>query len=133
MKTLILLSSLLFSAHAFSTETVSTKEITISEEKATDTFSYYFGSIRVNQRSFVNYRITNTGSTPLDYQWERMQGDASYRATTNCFGTLYPGQRCSFTIEYAPYFQGPSSGLFEMQFAQGYGVRVYVSGNAVRW
>lgn len=133
MKTLILLSSLLFSAHAFSAESIPTKNIEISEEKAVDQFSYYFGTIRVNQRSFVNYRITNTGSTPLDYQWGRMQGDPSFRATTNCFGTLYPGQRCSFTIEYAPYFQGVNSGLFEMQFAQGYGVRVYVSGNARRY
>lgn len=132
MKTLILLSSLLFSTYAFSTETVPTKDIEISEEKAVDQFSYYFGTIRVNQRSFVNYRITNTGSYPLTYQWGRMMGDPSYRATTNCFGTLQPGRRCSFTIEYAPYFQGPSSGVFEMQFDQGYGVRVYVSGNAIR-
>lgn len=133
MKTLILLSSLLFSAYAFSNEAVPTKEITISEEKAVDQFSYYFGTIRVNQRSFVNYRITNTGTYPLNYQWGRMYGDPAFRATTNCFGTLNPGQRCSFTIEYAPYFQGVSSGTFEMQFDQGYGVRVYVSGNAVRW
>lgn len=133
MKTLILLSSLLFSVHAFSTEVVITKDIEISEEKAVDSFSYYFGNVRVNQRSYVSYRITNTGSTPLDYQWGRMQGDNSYRATTNCFGTLFPGQRCNFTIEYAPYFQGPSSGLFEIQFAQGYGVRVFVRGNATRY
>ncbi len=133
MKTLILLSSLLFSAHAFSTETVMIKDIEISEEKAVDQFSYYFGTVRVNQRSFVSYRITNTGSTPLDYQWGRMLGDSSFRARTNCFGTLLPGQRCNFTIEYSPYFQGYHSGMFEMQFAQGYGVRVYVRGNAVNY
>jgi len=130
MKTLILLSSLLFSAHAFSTETVVTKDIEISEEKAVDQFSYYFGTVRVNQRSFVNYRITNTGSTPLDYQWGRMLGDNAFRARTNCFGTLLPGQRCNFTIEYSPYFPSYNSGMFEMQFAQGYEVRVYVRENS---
>ena len=137
MKTLILLSSLLFSAYAFSEEIseepVETHNIEISVNRDDDNFSYYFGNVKIGQISYVKFNVINNGSTRLDFKSSRLEGNNAYKATTNCSRTLFPGQRCKITLIYAPFFEGPSAAVYVMNFLQDYRVRAYVSGNANRY
>ena len=133
MKILILLSSLLFSAHIFSEESVETHNIEVSVSRDDDNYAYYFGNVKIGQISYVKFNVFNNSSTRLDFKSSRLQGNNAYKATTNCSRTLFPGQNCKITVIYAPFFEGPSAAVFEMFFLQDYRVRAYVSGNANRY
>ena len=133
MKTFILLSSLLFSSYVFSEESVEIHNIEVSLDRQDDNYNYYFGSVKLGQISYVKYNVINNGNSRLDFKSSRIQGDNAYKATTNCSRTLFPGQRCKFTIIYAPLFLGSSAAVFEMHFLQDYRVRAYVSGYADRY
>ena len=133
MKILILLSSLLFSAHIFSEESVETHNIEVSVSRDDDNYAYYFGNVKIGQISYVKFNVFNNSSTRLDFKSSRLQGNNAYKATTNCSRTLFPGQSCKITVIYAPFFEGPSAAVFEMFFLQDYRVRAYVSGNANRY
>ena len=130
MKTLILLSSILFSNYVFSEESVETHDIEVSLDRLDDNYNYYFGKVRLGQISYVKFNVINNGNSRLDFKSSSIQGDNAYKATTNCSRTLFPGQRCKFTLIYAPYFIGPSAAVFQMHFLQDYRVRAYVSGYA---
>jgi hypothetical protein len=129
-KTFLLLASLVFSSAIFADETKSV-QLEISEEKGVDRHYYHFGSQWINTRSYINYRVTNTGTTPLVFQ-RAVVGGANFYARHNCTGILNPGARCQFTIEYAPFFEGYHMGYFRLSFNQGYEIHVDVSGDARR-
>lgn len=130
MKKLLIACSLLLTTPIFA-QSKSNVQIEISEEKGVERHSYYFGSVWIHSRNYVNYRVTNTGTTPLIFQSARI-GGMGYSARTNCAGGLPPKARCSFTIEFAPFFEGYHFGQFLMSFDQGYEILVNVSGQAVR-
>jgi hypothetical protein len=130
MRNLLIACSLLFSAHAFSNVT-ETKSISINQEKSVERHYYNFGMQRVNSRTMVEYRVTNTGSTPLNFQNSRIFG-MGFSAYHNCSGMLPPQGRCAFRIEYAPFFEGYSSGQFTLSFDQGSDIVVDLAGQAVR-
>ncbi len=104
LKTFLLLVTLLLSTGVFATEAKSV-QVEISEEKGVDRHYYFFGTQWVNTRSYINYRVTNTGTTPLAFQ-RAVVGGANFYARHNCVGVLNPGARCQFTIEYAPFLNG---------------------------
>lgn len=129
LKKILLACTLLFSATAFS----QTKAILIemNEDKGIERHSYYFGPVRINMPSFINYRVTNTGTTPLAFQRASI-GGIGFSARHSCTGVLNPQARCQFTIQYAPFFEGYNVGQFRLGFDQGYEIVVDVSGQGVR-
>ena len=132
MRNLLIACSLLFSAHAFSATNVEVKQIEINnQDKSYERHYYNFGMQRVHSRSMVEYRVTNTGNTALRFQDARIMG-IGYYANHNCSGVLPVGARCSFRIEYAPYFEGFHHGQFGLAFDQGSDIYVDLSGQAIR-
>ncbi len=129
MKKLLLICSLLLALPVFAAEKVE-GNIELSSEKGVERHYYYFGMVPVNSWSTITYRVTNTGSTPLNALRATI-GGANYRASTNC-RTLQPGERCSFRIDYQPFFEGYHTGRFQLTFDQDSTIVVDVSGQATR-
>ena len=130
LKKILLACTLLFSATAFSQ--IPDQSIEISEEKGVERHYYYFGQVRMNMPSFINYRVTNTGSIPLAFQRATISG-IDFSARHSCTGVLLPGARCQFSIQYSPFFEGYHFGQFRLSFDQGYEILVDVSGHGVRF
>lgn len=136
MKRLIIACSLVLTSSLFANEAIPSKlpsvEVELSENKEVDRLFTNFGTVRVGSFSYVNYYITNTGNQPLYFRNARIAGPGFY-ARHNCGGVLPQRGRCTFTIEYSPYFEGWSSGQFMMSFDPGYTVIVDLQGQAVRY
>ncbi|MCC2678965.1 MAG: hypothetical protein K0R29_1541 [Pseudobdellovibrio sp.] len=99
---------------------------------STEDYLYYdFGTVWINTRSAVRYTVTNNGLTPLTYQSAYVWG-SDYRADHNCTGILLPGARCQFEIVFWPFFEGISSGRFELNFVENDRITVDVRGWARR-
>jgi len=96
-----------------------------------DYLFYDFGTVWINTRSAVRYTVTNNGPTPLTYQSAYVWG-SDYRADHNCTGILLPGARCQFEIVFWPFFEGISSGRFELNFLENDRITVDVRGWARR-
>jgi hypothetical protein len=137
MKLLIIACSLLLSSVLFAQETNSSKttDIQISSDNADknlDHIFYNFGMIPVNTVQYANFTVTNIGNQPLYFRQARISGPGYY-ANTNCNQILIPGQRCFFTIEFRPWYEGFSSGQFMMSFDSSYTVIVDLTGQAFRY
>lgn len=130
MKKLLLVCSLFLALPVLANSTNVTGDIELSSEKGVERHYYYFGTQRVYSYSSIAYRVTNTGTTPLNMLRATI-GGANYRASTNC-RTLMPGERCSFRIEYNPFFEGYHTGRFLLTFDQDSQIMVDVSGQAIR-
>jgi len=76
-----------------------------------------FGRIWTNSRSSVRYTVTNTGDQPLTFQRATISGSA-FDASHNCAKGLLPKQKCSFTINFWPAFEGLYSGRFALNFVE---------------
>ncbi|AUN98373.1 hypothetical protein C0V70_09700 [Bacteriovorax stolpii] len=129
MKKLLLACSLLLSLPVFAKTNVQ-GNIELSSEKGVERHYYHFGVQRVHSYSSIAYRVTNTGTTPLNMIRATI-GGTNYGASTNC-RTLQPGERCSFRIDYRPFFEGYHTGRFTLSFDQDSHIVVDVSGQAVR-
>lgn len=77
--------------------------------------SYNFGTVWTQSRSFVRFKVTNSGTTPLTYRDAVIYG-ADYGARHSCVNGLLPNEKCSFEIEFWPMFEGYSSGRFILNF-----------------
>lgn len=139
MKKLIILCTLILSSLAFANDTISAPnavvEVEINQDMGSDKGSveqlyYNFGMIPVNMRTFVTYNVNNTGTYPLYAQNAYIQGGGHFGARHNC-RVLYPGQRCQFTLEFMPFYEGFHVGDFVLTFDQAQ-IRVRMSGHAVR-
>ena len=136
MKRLIIACALLLSSALFADTIQSrTNDIQISADSAdknVDRLYYNFGTIPQGSMSYVNYYVTNVGERPLFFREARLSGPG-YFARHNCGGVLPPrGGRCTFTIEFAPYYQGYYTGQFMMAFDQ-YTVIVDLAGQAYQY
>ena len=131
MKSLLILCAVFFQTNLFAT--VSNKEIKIelNQDKSVDHHSYYFGTVNVNLRTSVRYKVTNTGTTPLVFQKALISG-GSFDARHSCRNGLLPNEVCSFTINYWPMFEGYHFGRFNLMFDQSSEIIVDVSGQARR-
>lgn len=129
MKTFLLLVSLIFSLPVLA-QTSSVETIELSSEKGVERHYYYFGMQRVHSFSTITYRVTNTGTTPLNVVRATI-GGANFMANTNC-RMLMPGGVCSFRIDYNPFFEGYHTGRFTLSFDQDSHIVVDVSGQATR-
>lgn len=129
LKKFLISCSLLLSSALFA-ETNSLK-IEINEDKGVERHSYYFGMVNIHSTRFINYRVTNTGTTPLQFQSASI-GGIGYSARHSCTGLINPQSRCQFTIQYSPFFEGYHVGSFRLAFDQGYEILVNLSGQAVR-
>ena len=78
-------------------------------------YSHYFGMVMVNSYNTVRYTVTNTGTTPLQFQSANIWG-IDYRASHSCSSGLQPNQQCSFEIVYWPINEGSSSGNLDLTF-----------------
>ncbi len=125
-----MLSSALF-ANVTREENQPSVTVEISDNKEVDRLFTNFGTVRVNSFSYVNYTVTNTGNQVLQFRDARIYG-ANYRARHNC-RTLPPRARCTFTIDYTPFFEGWHTGQFTLSLDPGYMVVVDLQGNAVRF
>lgn len=105
--------------------------IELSDNKEVDRLFTNFGTLRVGSFSYANYNLTNTGNQPLYFRDARIYG-AGFFARHNC-RVLPPRGRCSFTIEFQPYFEGFHSGQFVLAMDPGYTVVVDLQGHAVRY
>lgn len=140
MKKLIILCSLIFlsmvSSMALANSTIPSAndvvEVEINQQKnSVEQLYYNFGIIPVNMRSWVTYNVNNTGAYPLYLQNAYIQGGGGqFGARHNC-RVLYPGQRCSFTLEFMPFYEGFHVADFVLAFDQAM-IRVRMSGHAVR-
>lgn len=128
MKKLLIACSLLLSLPVFANDVQG--NIELSSEKGVERHYYYFGMQRVHSYSTIAYRVTNTGTTPLNMIRATI-GGTNYSAATNC-RTLMPGERCSFRIDYRPFFEGYHTGRFTLSFDQDSHIVVDVSGQATR-
>ena len=129
LKKLLIALTLLTSSTIFAD--TQSLNVEINDSKAIERHYYYFGMVPVNFRSFINYRVTNTGTIPLVFQ-RAIVGGASFHAQHNCKGVLNPGARCQFTVEFSPFFEGYQVGYFRLSFDQGYEILLDLSGDARR-
>lgn len=130
MKRLLLVCSLFLALPVMANQAKVESNIELSSEKGVERHYYYFGVQNVNSWSTISYRVTNTGTTPLNLVRATISG-ANFSANTNC-RTIQPGQRCSFRIDYRPFFEGYHVGRFLLSFDQDSQILVDVSGQAVR-
>ena len=135
MKKLILACTLMLSNILFANESIPTQhqsvQIEISDDKEIDRLFTNFGTIPVGSFNYVNYYVTNTGNQPLFFRDARIYG-ANYYARHNC-KSLAPRGRCTFTIEYSPFYEGWHTGQFTLSLDPGYMVVVDLQGNAIRY
>jgi asparagine N-glycosylation enzyme membrane subunit Stt3 len=130
MKNLFFVLAIVFSSLAFANHPKAIK-LELNQEKATDFHYYNFGIVPVNYRTFVDYTVTNTGTTPLFFQRATIAG-AYFGAYHTCRNGLMPNQQCAFRIEYWPTLDGYHTGQFYLTFDQGSEILVNVSGQANR-
>lgn len=97
-------------------------EITVDGTKAVESAGYYhvnFGTTFVHSRISQSYVLRNTGATPLTFRDSFVSG-MDFAAFHGCSHGLLPNETCRFTIEYRPYFEGMSSGRFELNFFEDF-------------
>jgi len=82
-----------------------------------DSKSYNFGRVWINTRSVVRFNVTNTGDQPLTFKRASISGSA-FGASHNCAQGLAPKQKCSFSVEFWPAFEGIYSGQFVLNFVE---------------
>ena len=93
--------------------------------------SHYFGIVDVNSYNYVDFVVTNRGTTFLGFEGAYIRG-TDLRASTNCSRGLMPNEQCGFTIVYNPFFEGYHSGVFELYFSEGNEIVVDTWGEARR-
>ncbi|AGH96091.1 hypothetical protein [Pseudobdellovibrio exovorus] len=97
-------------------------EITAEANSVVNTADYYrldFGTTFVHSRLSQSYVLRNTGATPLTFRDARIWG-SDFAAFHGCSRGLEPNETCRFTIEFRPFFEGFSSGRFELNFAEDF-------------
>lgn len=132
MKKMILLLSLIISSSLFAETThqvADEVQISIGEEKATEFHFYNFGTIPVGMRRSTTYTLTNRMNYPIVLANTFLNGPG-FESFHNCWFELFPGQRCSFTLTFAPRYSGYNNGMYVMNFYQGYSIQINLSGNA---
>lgn len=82
-----------------------------------DSKYYNFGRIWINTRSVVRFTVTNTGDQPLTFKRATISGSA-FNARHSCAKGLAPKEKCSFSIEFWPAFEGIYSGQFILNFVE---------------
>ena len=136
MKRLIIACSLVLSSALFANDLITTNlpnvEIELSDNKEVDRLFTDFGRIPAGSYSYVNYYLTNTGNQPLYFRNARISGPGFF-ARHNCGGVLPQRGRCTFTIEFAPFYEGWYTAQFMMSFDPGYTVIVDLRGQAFRY
>lgn len=80
-------------------------------------YSYNFGTVWLNSLNYVRYTVKNTGDIPLEFKKASISG-AGYDAYHTCSRGLQVGEKCSFEIQFRPYWEGMHSGRFVLSFSE---------------
>lgn len=81
-------------------------------------FLYYnFGRQFVGSIRYARYDVTNTGTSPLQFNSAIISGSFDFAGYHNCTKGLLPGQQCIFEISYRPAFEGFDTGRFSISFS----------------
>jgi hypothetical protein len=137
MKKMIVIAMTWFAIALVSTQASAALEIKAKQNSIqtlvgpTQRLSHYFGIVDINSYNYVDFVVTNRGSTFLSFQGAYISG-TDLRARTDCSNGLMPNQQCGFTIVYNPFFEGYHSGLFELYFSEGNEIAVETWGEARR-
>lgn len=105
--------------------------IELNQDKSVEHHSYNFGTVPVNSRTPISYKVTNTGESALTFHSATISG-MGFDAYHTCKKGLQPKEVCTFTIYYWPSFEGMSSGRFRINFDPESDIVVDLWGNATR-
>lgn len=95
-----------------------TAEAGAANAGAANAKGYYrvdFGTVFVHQRQVQRFTLRNTGTVPLTFRDAYVSG-SDFAAYHGCRNGLLPNESCPFEIEYSPFFEGFSSGRFDLNF-----------------
>ena len=126
MKLLAILATALMASFASASLQIEKIGPTENIQPQNSYYSHYFGMVMVNSYNTVRYTVTNTGTTPLQFQSANIWG-IDYRANHSCGSGLQPNQQCSFEIVYWPFNEGYSSGDFSLTFRTADGMTDTIS------
>ena len=105
--------------------------VELNSNKSVEYHSYNFGTVPVNSRTPISYKVTNTGESALTFHSATISG-MGFDAYHTCKKGLQPKEVCTFTIYYWPSFEGMSSGRFRINFDPESDIVVDLWGNATR-
>lgn len=95
-------------------------------------YSYSFGSVRVNHSASANFTLRNTGRFPIYINSISVSG-ASYSASENCPKILLSGQRCRARVRFSPTSTGWKYGKLQFKLTGASNVTVSLSGRGVKY
>lgn len=101
-------------------------------ERTVERYHYNFGLVRVNSTQYVQYTVTNSGTTPLTFD-RALIGGMGFDAYHSCDAVLAPNAKCKFEISYNPPFEGMNSGRFILSFKEDLDLVFDVTGTGSRY